>query len=426
MAIDNEFYSFTNVNDVSNNKKEDTTDFEEEQDSSGSIVNIKIFGVGGGGCNAINRLVKANIYDGVEYIAANTDMMALNSIINGDVKRIQLGKILTSGLGAGSKPEVGENAAEESEKVIKKAIQGANLLFITAGMGGGTGTGGAPVVAKIARELNILTIAVVTKPFLYEGTKKMAIAELGIEKLREYVDVIVVVPNEKACKLAKPNTPLVEVFKLADDVLHRSIIGITEIVIRPSQINLDFADIETVIKNMGTAHIGIGEAKGENRVMRALQKATVPYLIDSTIEGATQIIVSVIADLNVGALEVQDALNMITDVTSPDANIISGIGFDSELKDEVKITIIATGFNESQKPNAAPKKKMPIIETNNKENNPFSVDNEEDDKIPDFEPKNSMIQTENNHYNENEVQQKEINDNQVPGFLQRIKNLRKN
>lgn len=425
MAFDNN-YNLRDTDEMINKIKSGETAADEAEDNS--IVKIKIFGVGGGGCNAINRLVQSNIYDGVEYIAANTDMMALNSLSEGEIKRIQLGRVLTSGLGAGSKPEVGESAAEESEEVIKDAIRGANLLFITAGMGGGTGTGGAPVVAKIAREMNILTIAVVTKPFLYEGRKKMAVAEQGIDKLRKYVDVIVVVPNEKACKLAKPNTSLVEVFKLADDVLHRSIIGITEIVIRPSQINLDFADIETVIKNMGTAHIGIGQAKGENRVMRALQKATSAYLIDTTIEGASQIIVSVIADMNVGALEVQETLNMITDVASPDANIISGIGFDKDLKDEVQITIIATGFDANKNNIVAKEAVAAKTEKSFDDNLNFNFDSglntEKEDNFTPF-----------NNFDKKEAEEdikpvpaqpnKEYNDTQVPGFLQRIKNLKK-
>lgn len=305
------------------------------------IVKIKIFGVGGGGCNAINRLIKANI-EGVEFIASNTDMMALNNV-SAD-RKIQLGSKLTHGLGAGSKPEIGEQAAIESKEEIMQALDGANLVFITAGMGGGTGTGGAPIVTSIAKELGILTIAVVTKPFEYEGRRKMLLAEEGIDKLRNEADVLVVIPNEKAFEYVPKNTSIVKVVQIADDVLHNSIIGITDIVVKPSLINLDFADLETVIKNKGTAHIGIGRAKGENRIMEALRQAATSPLLESNIEGATQLIVSVTGDLNLSGDKVREALNLIASVVAPEANIIHGLGFDANLKDEAIVTVIATGF----------------------------------------------------------------------------------
>lgn len=305
------------------------------------IVKIKIFGVGGGGCNAINRLIKANI-EGVEFIASNTDMMALNNV-SAD-RKIQLGSKLTHGLGAGSKPEIGEQAAIESKEEIMQALDGANLVFITAGMGGGTGTGGAPIVTSIAKELGILTIAVVTKPFEYEGRRKMLLAEEGIDKLKNEADVLVVIPNEKAFEYVPKNTSIVKVVQIADDVLHNSIIGITDIVVKPSLINLDFADLETVIKNKGTAHIGIGRAKGENRIMEALRQAATSPLLESNIEGATQLIVSVTGDLNLSGDKVREALNLIASVVAPEANIIHGLGFDANLKDEAIVTVIATGF----------------------------------------------------------------------------------
>ena len=317
-------------------------DEEPRQQEVGNIVNIKIFGVGGGGCNAINRLVKANV-EGVEFIASNTDMMALNSV-NADVK-IQLGVKLTHGLGAGSKPDIGEQAAIESAEDIKKALEGANLVFITAGMGGGTGTGAAPIVTSSAKELGILTIAVVTKPFDYEGKRKMELAEQGIEKLRKNADVLVVIPNQKAFGYVPKNTPMIKVVQVADDVLHNSIVGITDIVVRPTLINLDFADIETVIKNKGTAHIGIGRAKGENRIMEAIRQAAASPLLESNIDGATELIVSVIGDLNMSAEKVEEALSLIAGVVAPGANIIHGFGVDQNLKDEAIVTVIATGFD---------------------------------------------------------------------------------
>ncbi len=313
-------------------------------DNNEDFLKIKIFGVGGGGCNAVYRL-REKVDVGVEFIASNTDMMALSKINFPNIKKLQLGKEKTKGMGAGALPEVGKEAARESREEIKKMIEGANMVFVTAGMGGGTGTGGAPVVASIAKELAILTVGIVTKPFHYEGKKKMAIAEDGIEKMRKEVDVLIVVPNERAFEYAPQGTPLIEVVKMADDILLKSIMGITDIMLKHSLINLDFADIRTVIKNKGTAHIGVGRAQGENRVMDALRKACSSPLLDSNIEGATHIIVSIIADYELSGSSVENALNLIPEVAALDANIIHGLGFDENLKDEVVVTVIATGFD---------------------------------------------------------------------------------
>lgn len=378
------------------------------------IVNLKIIGIGGGGCNAVNRLINANV-EGVEFIAANTDMVALNGS-NADVK-IQLGIELTKGLGAGSVPDIGEQAARESAEQIKKAIKDANLLFLTAGMGGGTGTGGIPVVAEIAREMNVLTIAVVTKPFEYEGRRKMKLAEIGIEKLREFVDVLVVIPNEMAFKYVPPTTPLFKVVQIADDVLHNSIIGITDIVVKPSLINLDFADIRTVIKNMKTAHIGIGRAKGENRVLNALKQAANSPLLESTIEGATQIIVNVTADMNINGFEVKEALSLINQVADIDANIIQGMGFDDSLKEEVVVTLIATGFNQKGTQNSQDiLYKKPEIQP------PNAPEAEEEapakpvmkDKVPEEKPEKQDISSRIN-----------VSSREVPPFLMRLRKLNK-
>lgn len=326
--------------EVENNDKQSSYFDNNNED----FLKIKIFGIGGGGGNAVYRL-REKVDAGVEFIASNTDMMALSKINFPNIKKLQLGKEKTKGMGAGALPEVGKEAARESREEIKKMIEGANMVFVTAGMGGGTGTGGAPIVAAIAKELGILTIGIVTKPFHYEGKKKMAIAEDGIEKLRKEVDVLIVVPNERAFEYAPPGTPLIEVVKMADDVLLKSIMGVTDIMLKHSLINLDFADIRTVIKNKGTAHIGVGRAQGENRVMDALRKACSSPLLDSNIEGATHIIVSIIADYELSAISVENALNLIPEVAAPDANIIHGLGFDENLKDEVIVTVIATGFD---------------------------------------------------------------------------------
>lgn len=391
------------------------------------IVNIKIIGIGGGGCNAVNRLQNANV-EGVDFIAANTDMVALNGS-NADIK-IQLGEKLTKGLGAGSVPDIGEQAAQESKEQIVEAIKDANLLFLTAGMGGGTGTGGIPVIAEIAKEMNILTIAVVTKPFDYEGRRKMRLAEIGIEKLRDQVDVLVIIPNEMAFKYVPQTTPLYKVVQIADDVLHSSIIGITDIVVKPSLINLDFADIRTVIRNMKTAHIGIGRAKGENRVLNALKQAANSPLLESTIEGATQIIVNVTADMKINGFEVKEALSLINQVADIDANIIQGMGFDDSLEEEVVVTLIATGFNNNNVPNTSDvlyKKPEPTPALNiesqedNNSSSPFNIKEEE----PVQEQQQEVVE-EIEQQNDTPSHRMKVNDSNIPPFLMRLRKLNKN
>lgn len=318
-------------------------------DQQDNIVKIKIFGVGGGGCNAVNRLVKAKV-QGVSFIASNTDMMALNNC-SSDTK-IQLGIKRTRGLGAGSKPQIGKEAAEESAEDIRGALADTNLVFITAGMGGGTGTGGAPVVAQIAREMGILTIAIVTKPFASEGRLKMQYAEAGIEELRKYTDVLLVIPNQKVFDYVKvisankkEDGAMLKLMQIADDVLHSSIVGITNLIVKHSLINLDFADLSTVIKDKGTAHIGIGQGEGENKVVKALIQAANSPLLESNFGGATQILVSITGDIGMSALEIDEAMDMIGKVVAPDCNIIQGIGFDETLEDKAIVTIVATGFD---------------------------------------------------------------------------------
>ena len=382
------------------------------------IVSIKIMGIGGGGCNAVNRLMSANV-QGVEFIAANTDMVALNGC-NADIK-IQLGEKCTRGLGAGSIPEVGEEATRESREQIIEAIKDANLLFLTAGMGGGTGTGGIPVIAEIARELNVLTIAVVTKTFEYEGRRKMKLAEIGLEKLNEFVDVLVVIPNERAFNYVPQSTPLYKVVQIADDVLHNSIIGITDIVVKPSLINLDFADIRTVIKNMKTAHIGIGRAKGENRVLNALKQAANSPLLESDIEGATQIIVNVTADMKINGNEVKEALSLINQVADIDANIIQGMGFDDTLEEEVIVTLIATGFNDKNKQFSVPDVLQKKPDAYNEQLN-ISPSEEGDVSSP-FSVKEQIVQKEEE---KDDVPPSRIKvDREIPPFLMKLRKMNK-
>lgn len=308
-----------------------------------NFAKIKIFGVGGGGCNAVNRLKSLNVND-VTFIAANTDMIALNSC-DADI-RIQLGKELTKGLGAGSNPEIGEKAARESQAEIEEAIRDSNLLFITAGMGGGTGTGAVSVVAEIAKKYDILTIAVVTKPFNYEGERKMRLAEYAIKNLRELVDVLVVVPNELAFRHVENDKPMYKVVQAADDILRDCILGVSSIVVNPTLINLDFADIRTAISNMKTAHIGVGKGEGKEKVMDAFKAAVTSDMLNTTIEGATNVIINMTGDMNVSAAEVARALDAVKSVVDPNAVIKHGIGFNSDLKDQFFVTIVATGFED--------------------------------------------------------------------------------
>lgn len=314
---------------------------EREDDNIDNIVRIVVFGVGGGGCNAIDRLLNANV-KGVKFIAADTDMLVLSG--NKSENKIQLGKESNHGLGAGSDPEAGTNATIEAEDQIREGIKDANLLFITAGMGGGTGTGGAHVVAKLAKELNILTIAVVTKPFNHEGKTKMAVAEQGIKYLREQADVLVIIPNENVYTYVKKDTPLYDLFQLADNVLYNCITGITNIVVRNSIIHLDFADVYKVMKGKGTAHIGVGHGKGENRIYDAMRQACSSPLLESDIKGATQLIVSLTGDKSMSGAKYREAMKSIAEIVAPDANIIQGYDMDENLSDEAYITIVATGF----------------------------------------------------------------------------------
>ena len=306
------------------------------------VANIKVMGIGGGGNNAVNRMILAGITS-CTFIAANTDMQALN-MSKAPIK-IQLGASLTKGLGAGADPEMGARAAEESKDEIRQHLEDTDLLFITAGMGGGTGTGAAPVIAQMAKEMNILTIAVVTKPFeQFEGKRRMENAQKGIEELRKVVDTLLVIPNEKIQMFVPKGTTLVQAFKVADDVLRQGIQGITEIITTPALINLDFADIKTIMKNKGNAHIGIGKGKGENRTFEAVRQAVQSPLLETNIQGATGIIVYVSGGPGLTMEEVNNSVSLIRDVVDPSANIIFGMGIDEALDEEVIITVIATGF----------------------------------------------------------------------------------
>lgn len=307
-----------------------------------NVARIRVIGVGGGGNNAVDRMIDAGIKS-AEFVAMNTDYQAL--IRSKAELKIQLGAELTKGLGAGADPSIGEKAAQESIDQIKEVLQDNDLVFITAGMGGGTGTGAAPVVASIAREMGILTVAVVTKPFNFEGKKRMENAEKGIENLRQYVDTLVIIPNEKLLSVVPKGTPIVKAFQVADDVLRQGIQGISDLIVNPALINLDFNDVRTVMSDKGLAHMGIGCGEGENRTLEAVRQAVQSPLLETDIEGATGVIINVTGGLDISLSEVAEASKLVQDVVDSNANIIFGAGVDEELGDKVVVTIIATGFN---------------------------------------------------------------------------------
>ena len=307
-----------------------------------NVARIRVIGVGGGGNNAVDRMIDAGIKS-AEFVAMNTDYQAL--IRSKAELKIQLGAELTKGLGAGADPSIGEKAAQESIDQIKEVLQDNDLVFITAGMGGGTGTGAAPVVASIAREMGILTVAVVTKPFNFEGKKRMENAEKGIENLRQYVDTLVIIPNEKLLSVVPKGTPIVKAFQVADDVLRQGIQGISDLIVNPALINLDFNDVRTVMSDKGLAHMGIGCGEGENRTLEAVRQAVQSPLLETDIEGATGVIINVTGGLDISLSEVAEAPKLVQDVVDSSANIIFGAGVDEELGDKVVVTIIATGFN---------------------------------------------------------------------------------
>lgn len=304
---------------------------------------IKVIGVGGGGGNAVNRMVKAKLA-GVEFWLMNTDLQVLT--YSNVENKLQLGTSTTKGLGSGGDPSTGEKAAIEVKDDITKALDGADMVFITAGMGGGTGTGAAPVVAQIAKDLGILTIAFVTKPFCWEGKKRMAQAEAGIEKLRKYVDAILVVPNDKLLQVVERQLGLREAFCVTDEVLYRGIQGISDIITIPGMINIDFADVRKVVKDSGTALMGIGRAQGEGRAIKAAEMAINSQLLESSIDGASGIIVNITGSSNMTLYEINDATSIINNVVRDDADVIIGTAINDSFQNEIQITVIATGFTD--------------------------------------------------------------------------------
>ena len=319
-----------------------------EQKTIHQYANIKVVGVGGAGGNAVNRMIVSSL-QGVEFWVVNTDLQAIN--ISLAEHRLQIGEKLTKGLGGGAQPAVGAQAAKESKNDIEAALEGADMVFITAGMGGGTGTGAAPVVASIAKEQGALTVAVVTKPFRFEGPIRAKQANEGLEELRSQVDALIVIPNDKLLQVVERVTSLVDSFKIADDVLKQGVQGIADLITIPGLVNLDFADVKTVMANSGSAMMGIGKASGENRAVEAAEKAISSPLLEETINGATGVLLNVSGGETLTLHEVNDVADIIYSAVDPDANILFGSVIDENLGDEIMVTVIATGFNIDEKEN---------------------------------------------------------------------------
>jgi cell division protein FtsZ len=324
------------------------------------LATIKVIGVGGGGNNAVNRMIDHGV-EGVEFIAANTDAQALN--LSKAETKLQIGGKLTRGLGAGANPEVGKKAAEESREQLEEILQGADMVFVTAGMGGGTGTGAAPVIAQVAKDLGALTVGVVTRPFSFEGRRRSTQAVSGIEALKNNVDTLIVIPNDRLLEIVDKNTPMLEAFREADNVLRQGVQGISDLIAKPGLINVDFADVKTIMFNKGSALMGIGIATGENRATEAAKKAISSPLLETSIDGAHGILMNITGGTNLSLYEVQEAADLVTNAADEEVNVIFGSVINEDLKDEIIVTVIATGVDENKKPEQ-PVRQRPAINQN--------------------------------------------------------------
>lgn len=357
------------------------------------LAQIKVIGAGGGGNNAVNRMVEAKL-QGVEFIAVNTDKQALHT--SKAEHKIQIGEKLTRGLGAGANPEVGKKAAEESKDEIIKVLEGADMVFVTAGMGGGTGTGAAPVIAQLAKEMGILTVGVVTKPFVFEGKVRMKNAENGIAELKSKVDTLITIPNDRLLQIVQKNTSMLDAFSMADDVLKQGIQSISDLIAVPGLINLDFADVTSVMKEQGLAHMGIGNATGENRAIEAAREAIQSPLLETSIRGAKGVLLNITGGANLGLLEINEASTLVQESCDPEANIIFGASIREDLAEEIRITVIATGFDEGKQ---AEQEVIERIKTTPKQTlntatiatKPIDVEVKEEVSITREEPKKSSI-----------------------------------
>ena len=341
-------------------------EFETDTDQ---LATIKVIGVGGGGSNAVNRMIE-NGLQGVDFIAVNTDAQALH--LSKAEKKLQLGGKLTRGLGAGANPDVGKKAAEESREQLEELLGGADMVFITAGMGGGTGTGAAPVIAEIARELGALTVGVVTRPFTFEGRKRMTQAGGGIASLKEKVDTLIVIPNDRLLEIVDKNTPMLEAFREADNVLRQGVQGISDLIAVPGLINLDFADVKTIMSEKGSALMGIGVATGENRAAEAAKKAISSPLLETSIDGAQGVLMNITGGSNLSLFEVHEAAEIVSTSSDSEVNMIFGSVINENLKDEIVVTVIATGFDDQPADKPAPQRQQPSASTMQRPKSPPS------------------------------------------------------
>ncbi|GGI97290.1 cell division protein FtsZ [Alicyclobacillus cellulosilyticus] len=322
------------------------------------LAKIKVIGVGGGGCNAVNRMIESGV-QGVEFIVVNTDAQALQ--MSKAQTRVQIGEKLTRGLGAGANPEIGKKAAEESREILTHVLQGADMVFVTAGMGGGTGTGAAPIIAEIAKELGALTVGVVTKPFRFEQKRRMQQAEMGIANLKEKVDTLIVIPNDRLLEIVDRNTPMLDAFREADNVLRQGVAGISDLIAVPGLINVDFADVKAIMVERGSALMGIGVASGENRATEAAKKAISSPLLETSIDGARGVLMHIAGGPSLSLWEVNEAADHVSTAADPDVNMIFGAHIDPDLGDEIVVTVIATGF-ENRPQSSQPPRRSAVLE----------------------------------------------------------------
>ncbi|WP_125605308.1 cell division protein FtsZ [Lapidilactobacillus bayanensis] len=406
----------------------------DQNQTSGAV--IKVIGVGGAGGNALDRMIEEEI-QGVQFIAANTDLQVLDKS-KADIK-IQLGPKLTRGLGAGSKPEVGEKAAEESEEALTNALQGADMIFVTAGMGGGTGTGAAPVVARIAKDLGALTVGVVTRPFTFEGPDRARFAAEGIAQMKEHVDTLIIISNNRLLEMIDKKTPLSEAFHEADNVLRQGVQGISDLITSPGYINLDFADVTNVMKDQGTALMGVGSANGENRIEDATKKAISSPMLEVSIEGAQKVLLNITGGLDLTLYEMEAAAQIVSEAASSNVNIIWGTSIDESIGDEVRVTVIATGIGDGtpKKRKAAPNRNTNaqpvannVTSTTKKDDDPWNIlQSETDSRKTSQRPNNLNREFENiEKQNFDTYQSRQMNDDNnnsdqddddVPPFLKR-------
>ena len=397
-------------------------------DFDNSICNIKVVGVGGGGNNAVNRMVASGI-TGAYFVAVNTDKQDL-MMSNAD-EVIQIGKELTKGLGAGSNPDVGKAAAEESVEDLRRMLQGTNLLFITTGLGGGTGNGAAPVIARLAREMGILTIGVVTKPFKFEGPRRAQNAERGIEEMRKYVDSLVVIPNEKLYTIFNKDVSFVDAFRYADDVLHQAIQGVSEVISVNGLINLDFADVATIMRDKGVAHMGIGKGRGANKTIEAVRQAVTSQLLETSIEGATGILINITGGRDLTLSEVYEAVDLVRDVADKDCNVIFGANVNNDVSGETEVTVIATGFEHKDEEK---KEEVPEFKDNSADFRAFTYTPVEKMSIEDVMPKQEEKVEEKVEEQIQEPEHKDevedisiaskkpiIDDDDIPPFLRKLR-----